>query len=115
MFEGKRFFPETGIPIWKRARSRVLLAVWLPDPLTVATWIVNRLSLGDKGSSRVRVVRAHEGRRGPAHPPISTPFGSRGARGENSLQLLLDARDARWVLIRSATFFRLTGPETASK
>src|SRR5262245_19716569 len=37
MFEGKRFFPLTGIPIWKIARNRTMLAVWLPDPLTVAT------------------------------------------------------------------------------
>ena len=31
------FFPETGIPIWKIARMRTVFAVWLPDPLTVAT------------------------------------------------------------------------------
>src|SRR5262245_29090691 len=39
MFEGKRFLPETGTPIWKMARRRVVFAVWLPEPLTVATWI----------------------------------------------------------------------------
>ena len=36
MFEGKRFLPETGTPIWKMARSSVVLAVWLPEPLTVS-------------------------------------------------------------------------------
>src|SRR5487761_1897144 len=30
------FLPLTGIPMRKRARTRTLLAVWLPDPLTVA-------------------------------------------------------------------------------
>jgi hypothetical protein len=48
MFDGKRFFPDTGMPIWKMARKSVLLAVWLPEPLTVATCTVNRFSaLGD--------------------------------------------------------------------
>src|SRR5262245_11610960 len=37
MFEGKRFFPLTGTPIWKMARSSTELAVWLPEPFTVAT------------------------------------------------------------------------------
>jgi len=36
MFDGNRFFPETGMPIWKIDRSSTRLAVWLPDPLTVA-------------------------------------------------------------------------------
>src|SRR5262245_48354581 len=37
MFEGKRFFPLTGTPIWKMARSSTEFAVWLPEPFTVAT------------------------------------------------------------------------------
>jgi hypothetical protein len=37
MFDGKRFLPETGIPIWKMALKRTVFAVWLPDPFTVAT------------------------------------------------------------------------------
>ena len=37
MFEGKRFLPETGIPIRKIERSSTRFAVWLPEPLTVAT------------------------------------------------------------------------------
>jgi hypothetical protein len=37
MFEGNMFFPETGTPINKIERRRTMLAVWLPEPLTVAT------------------------------------------------------------------------------
>src|SRR4029453_10625156 len=44
MFDGKRFLPETGTPIWKIERSRTRLAVWLPDPLTVATWMLKSLT-----------------------------------------------------------------------
>jgi hypothetical protein len=44
MFEGKRFFPPTGTPIWKMARRSVVLAVWLPEPFTVATWRLNSLT-----------------------------------------------------------------------
>src|SRR5437667_3396138 len=43
MFEGNRFFPLTGMPIWKIARSSTVLAVWLPEPLTVATWMLKSL------------------------------------------------------------------------
>src|SRR5829696_697629 len=43
MFEGKRFLPDTGMPIWKMDRSSTRLAVWLPDPLTVATWMLKSL------------------------------------------------------------------------
>ncbi len=35
--------PETGIPIWNSDRMRIRLAVWLPEPLTVATWMLNSL------------------------------------------------------------------------
>src|SRR5512133_1856887 len=45
MFEGKRFLPLTKTPIWKMARSRTVLAVWEPDPLTVATWMDESLIL----------------------------------------------------------------------
>jgi hypothetical protein len=37
MFDGKRFLPETGMPIWKMDLIRMLLEDWLPDPLAVAT------------------------------------------------------------------------------
>ncbi len=35
MFDGNIFFPETGMPIRKSARIRVVFAVALPDPFTV--------------------------------------------------------------------------------
>ena len=37
MLEGKRFFPDTGIPIWKIDRIRMLFEDMLPEPLAVAT------------------------------------------------------------------------------
>src|SRR5438874_4234015 len=46
MFEGKRFLPETGIPIMKMLRSSTLLEDCEPDPLTVATWILKSLITG---------------------------------------------------------------------
>lgn len=36
MFYGKRFFPETGIPILNIALNNVTFAVWEPEPLIVA-------------------------------------------------------------------------------
>ena len=39
LWDGKIFFPLTGIPILNSARNRTVLAVWLPVPLTVATMI----------------------------------------------------------------------------
>jgi hypothetical protein len=41
--DGNRFLPETGMPILKRERKRVTLAVCEPDPLIVA--IVKEKSL----------------------------------------------------------------------
>src|ERR1035437_6264892 len=43
MLEGKTFLGATGIPILKMARVRTRFAVWLPDPLTVAAWMVKSL------------------------------------------------------------------------
>jgi len=37
--EGKRFLPETGMPILKIARKMVLFAVELPEPFFVPTII----------------------------------------------------------------------------
>jgi hypothetical protein len=37
ILEGKMFFPDTGIPMWNIERSKVVLAVALPEPLTVQT------------------------------------------------------------------------------
>jgi hypothetical protein len=44
MFDGNMFFPETGTPIWKIDRISTLLAVWLPDPFTVAIWMLKSLT-----------------------------------------------------------------------
>src|SRR3954449_11681272 len=45
MFDGNMFLPDTGMPIWKSERSRTRLAVWLPEPLTVATWMLKSLMI----------------------------------------------------------------------
>src|SRR5579859_3843237 len=45
MFDGKRFFPETGTPIWKMLRSSTVLADCEPEPFTVATWMLKSLVL----------------------------------------------------------------------
>ena len=43
MFDGKRFLPETGIPIWKSERRSTVLELCEPDPFAVATWRVTSL------------------------------------------------------------------------
>ena len=50
MFDGNMFLPETGMPIWKMERIRTVLAVWLPDPFTVATWMLKSLTTLCPGS-----------------------------------------------------------------
>src|SRR5690348_3206627 len=67
ILEGKRFFVLTGTPILKEARAKRPLAVWLPEPFTVATTmeksftIVGRLSLFSVAgiSSTSVVLMAH--------------------------------------------------------
>src|SRR5205085_11388341 len=44
MFDGNRFLPDTGMPIWKMDRRSTRLAVWLPDRLTVAAWMLKWLT-----------------------------------------------------------------------
>src|SRR3972149_3834013 len=44
MLDGNKFLPETGIPILNRARSRLRLEVWLPDPFIVATVMAKSLT-----------------------------------------------------------------------
>src|SRR5215470_6946396 len=44
IFDGNRFFPETGTPIWKMLRSRTVLELCEPDPFTVATWMLMSLT-----------------------------------------------------------------------
>ena len=65
MFDGNMFLPETGTPIWKIERSRTRLAVWLPDPLTVATWMLKSLTTRvatDGGGCRDRDITRRHGR-----------------------------------------------------
>src|SRR5690242_14190862 len=50
IFEGNRFLPLTGMPILKIARIRVLLAVWLPEPFTVAATIAKSFTIGGRSS-----------------------------------------------------------------
>src|SRR5215467_8377569 len=45
MFDGNRFLPETGTPIWKMLRSRTVLELCEPEPLTVATWMLMSLAM----------------------------------------------------------------------
>jgi hypothetical protein len=45
MLEGKTFFGATGMPMWKIALVKTRLAVWLPEPLTVAAWMVRSLMI----------------------------------------------------------------------
>src|SRR6266545_6589710 len=46
MLEGKTFLGATGIPMWKIARVKTRFAVWLPEPLKVAAWMVRSLTMG---------------------------------------------------------------------
>src|SRR4030081_1445118 len=45
MLDGKTFFGATGMPIWNMALVKTRLAVWLPEPLTVAAWMVRSLMI----------------------------------------------------------------------
>src|SRR5512137_2808765 len=45
MLDGKRFLPDTGMPILNKARRIVVLAVELPEPLTVPTVIEKSLMI----------------------------------------------------------------------
>jgi hypothetical protein len=44
--DGKRFFPETGIPILNNALKMVRLEVWLPEPFIVPTVIEKLFTTG---------------------------------------------------------------------
>jgi hypothetical protein len=59
MFDGNMFFPLTGTPIWKIERIRTLFDDCDPEPLTVATWIVQSFTTEAApaaGSSRTAVA-----------------------------------------------------------
>src|SRR5437868_6848060 len=40
MIDGNMFLPETGTPLNRIDRSSTMFAVWLPDPFTVAIWML---------------------------------------------------------------------------
>ena len=61
MLEGKRFLPETGMPIWKMARIRMLLEDMLPDPLAVATWIEKSLTTAGRCGGAASVLLFEDG------------------------------------------------------
>src|SRR5438093_5247230 len=52
MLEGKTFLGATGMPMEKIARVSTRLAVWLPEPLTVAAWMVRSLTTGLEDTKR---------------------------------------------------------------
>jgi len=59
---------ETGTPIWKIARSSTRLAVWLPEPFTVATWMLKSLTMGSMdtdGAGRSSTATSDTGMQGP--------------------------------------------------
>ena len=45
MFDGNMFFPDTGTPISRIDRRSTMFAVWLPEPFTVATWMLKSLTM----------------------------------------------------------------------
>src|SRR5438270_12750526 len=50
MLEGNMFFPLTGTPIWKIERIRTLFDDCDPEPLTVATWMVQSLTMAARAA-----------------------------------------------------------------
>src|SRR5437588_1347923 len=60
MLDGNMFFPLTGTPIWKIERIRTLFDDCDPEPLTVATWMVQSLTMAARaalwGSSSTAVA-----------------------------------------------------------
>src|SRR6185312_11540692 len=45
MFDGNRFLPDTGTPIWKMLRNSTVFADCDPEPFTVATWMLKSFTL----------------------------------------------------------------------
>jgi len=64
----------TGIPILKMARVRTRFAVWLPDPLTVAAWMVRSLIICSVNSFLVADLEVYA--------PVGNEQGSVADRGE---------------------------------
>src|SRR5512138_3097041 len=53
MFDGNRFFPETGTPIWKMARRSTVFDDCEPEPFAVATWMEKSFTTGPRAAGRV--------------------------------------------------------------
>src|SRR5262245_10869191 len=68
MFEGNRFLPETGTPIWKMLRRRTVLELCEPDPFTVATWMLMLLT------TRLGSARPEASRSATSVVAITIPF-----------------------------------------
>src|SRR6476620_7719330 len=79
MFEGNMFLPDTGTPIWKIERSKTRFAVWLPDPLTVATWMLKSLTI-------------RRGAVGPFVPRTATSLGDMGCPSATGALGIVDLR-----------------------
>src|SRR5579864_7570073 len=86
MLEGKTFLGATGMPIRKIALVRTRLEDWLPEPLTVAAWMVRSLTtravvdmfaaLLPRNGPTEGAPRTHAGRRERA--VVRAPSGSSG-------------------------------------
>src|SRR5690349_16246942 len=90
MLDGNTFFGATGMPMWNMARVRTRFAVWLPEPFTVAAWMVRSLTIGSVTGERelgiLRVCRTcpvfltfapRESRRAQGADPRRAPGGAR--------------------------------------
>src|SRR5689334_21593758 len=86
MLEGNTFLGATGIPMWKMALVSTRLAVWLPDPLTVAAWMVRSLTMGSV------TWGANSGFYAPAHSRLDSL--------ESSIR---EGRDAQGAVARRAS------------
>jgi hypothetical protein len=81
MFDGKTFFPDTGIPMRKRAWRRRPLALAEPVPLTVATFRAKSLTRLALGWSKIRVL--HRGSRGRTAPYPTPQWDTARHKGRN--------------------------------
>src|SRR5438067_777190 len=98
MLEGNMFFPLTGTPIWKIERIRTLFDDCDPEPLTVATWMVQSLTMGRAavwGSSSTAVALVESdtivppwGKGGIFYPNASHALGRAGGDRRHHPRLL---------------------------
>src|SRR5262249_4327783 len=77
MLEGKRFLPETGIPIWKIARIRMLFDDIEPEPLAVATWIEKSLTTFAPPPARSEALSSRTRLKSAPFPTAESTVGTR--------------------------------------